>query len=642
MDHSRDNSTTVQKNSDTTRDQNERQVVTAVGGSTIQNVSQAIYKLVVSPWGLVAVAASLVIGLISAAVILKMNQPAPTVTPSPTFTPLPFPPAGKDETLVLIATFHRTEGVVDTDIHNEIRQAIENKAAKLGFSNLRVEVEPRQLRAEERKEAELLGKLYRASIVIWGVDTGVRTTVSFLNLKEPEFHAAEVAISETKRTQLANPDTYAEFVTDDLPSQLTFLSLFAIGQSYYIGENYEGAVAVVEEAVNSLPSDVSLPEGAAEAYFRLGWLYQGHVGNDEQAIAAYSKAIILDPQMVTAYSNRALAYIVQSLSDFTQGDLNAALVDLDKVIELAPDIARAYDNRGMVRLSLVVAQTIGTQVVFDSKTLDAAVADFSKAIELDPEYINSYINRGLVYYFRGDSYAAIADFAKVIELDPQRADVYHKRGNVYLSLGEPDMAIADFNTAIELEPDNVAIYYDQGLAHFEEGNLDAALADFDSGIKLESELAASHDDKKRGLSGPDEVTFEFSVYFAFAELTLDEAYYRRGTILGMKGKLNEAIADFNEAIELNPEYTDVYYNRGAARYTLGKLVSALADFDKAIELDPHYVDAYRGRGVVQRRLNNLDAALADFRIYLELQPDADDRETIGEWIAELEAELSNQ
>jgi hypothetical protein len=57
----------------------------------------------------------------------------------------------------------------------------------------------------------------------------VRVTVNYLNLKQPYFHAAEVQISETERTQLANPSAYARFVTSDLPGQLTFLSLFAIG-----------------------------------------------------------------------------------------------------------------------------------------------------------------------------------------------------------------------------------------------------------------------------------------------------------------------------------------------------------------------------------------------------------------------------
>jgi hypothetical protein len=54
-----------------------------------------------------------------------------------------------------------------------------------------------------------------------GADTSVRVTVNYLNLKQPYFHAAEVQISETERTQLANPSAYARFVTSDLPGQLT-------------------------------------------------------------------------------------------------------------------------------------------------------------------------------------------------------------------------------------------------------------------------------------------------------------------------------------------------------------------------------------------------------------------------------------
>ena len=90
------------------------------------------------------------------------------------------------------------------------------------------------LTADQQAEAEIVGKRYNASMVIWGEDTGVELIASFLNLREPEFDAADVDIQETQRTQLANPSQYAEFVTRELPGQLAFLALFAVGQTYVL------------------------------------------------------------------------------------------------------------------------------------------------------------------------------------------------------------------------------------------------------------------------------------------------------------------------------------------------------------------------------------------------------------------------
>jgi regulator of sirC expression with transglutaminase-like and TPR domain len=72
----------------------------------------------------------------------------------------------------------------------------------------------------------------------------------------------------------------------------------------------------------------------------------------------------------------------------------------------------------------------------------------------------------------------------------------------------------------------------------------------------------------------------------------------------------------------------------------GDLEGAIADDDQALQLDPNLAEAYEGRGLAYRELGNADAAMADFRRYLGLRPDAEDRAMFEEWIAELEAQLS--
>ena len=196
-----------------------------------------------------------------------VSHATPTPLPTRLTTPLPFAPAGEDETLILIATFHHTEGVADTDAHNEIRRAIEAAIAELEVTNLRVEVEPTRLTGDDQAEAKKLGERYGASMVIWGADTGVRVTVNFLNLKEPDYGAAAVQISETERTQLANPSAYARFITNDLPGQLTFLALFAVGQSYFTQTDYAAAIRVIDRAVAALPAQLARPKAQPRLIF---------------------------------------------------------------------------------------------------------------------------------------------------------------------------------------------------------------------------------------------------------------------------------------------------------------------------------------------------------------------------------------
>jgi Flp pilus assembly protein TadD len=73
-----------------------------------------------------------------------------------------------------------------------------------------------------------------------------------------------------------------------------------------------------------------------------------------------------------------------------------------------------------------------------------------------------------------------------------------------------------------------------------------------------------------------------------------------------------------------------------------KLEEAIADFTKAIELNPNDAAAYLNRGVAYSAHGNMVAAIADFRHCLKLQPDVENRAQIEQWIAEIEAELANR
>jgi lipoprotein NlpI len=81
--------------------------------------------------------------------------------------------------------------------------------------------------------------------------------------------------------------------------------------------------------------------------------------------------------------------------------------------------------------------------------LDGAVADYSRAIEIDPNYRDAYINRGNARSEKGDPDGAVADYSRAIEIDPKFAVAYSNRGNVFQAKGQFDQAVADFNDAMK-------------------------------------------------------------------------------------------------------------------------------------------------------------------------------------------------
>src|SRR5262249_35076918 len=101
---------------------------------------------------------------------------------------------------------------------------------------------------------------------------------------------------------------------------------------------------------------------------------------------------------------------------------------------------------------------------------------------------------------------------------------------------------------------------------------------------------------------------------------LANAHYNRGVAYKDKGDLDRAIADFTEAIRLNPRHVMALGNRGAAYSAKDDNDRAIADFNEAIRLDPNFADAYFNRGITYQDKGDLDRAIADYSEVIRLNP----------------------
>ena len=80
-----------------------------------------------------------------------------------------------------------------------------------------------------------------------------------------------------------------------------------------------------------------------------------------------------------------------------------------------------------------------------------AIKDFTKAIELNPQYAMAYYNRGLTYGRNlGNYQQAIKDYTKAIQLNPQDAMAYYKRGLAYAKSGDAQKALENLKIAAKL------------------------------------------------------------------------------------------------------------------------------------------------------------------------------------------------
>jgi tetratricopeptide (TPR) repeat protein len=98
------------------------------------------------------------------------------------------------------------------------------------------------------------------------------------------------------------------------------------------------------------------------------------------------------------------------------------------------------------------------------------------------------------------------------------------------------------------------------------------------------------------------------------------AYASRGTAYAKTGALDQALADFTAALNIEPNLADAYYNRGKVYYHMGEYNQALAGFNISIQLTPNDTWNYNERGITYAGLGRFEDARHDLEMALTLDP----------------------
>lgn len=237
---------------------------------------------------------------------------------------------------------------------------------------------------------------------------------------------------------------------------------------------------------------------------------------------------------------------------------------------------------------------------------------------------DTFERNGHKYYKQGDYEKAAYCFSMSIDVNKRNPDPYYYHGLCYFQLFDFEIAAADFWQVIRLDPDCSDAYRLLGLCYHQLGDLGHAkqyLSEALLRLAPDALLYAARGDVLSDLHQFDEAVAD---YDKAIELDPTDAmlFANRASIYAQLGDYQLAGRDAERALQLNPEDAIAYSVRGHLLMEQGYYEEAVADYTAVLTLAPAAPGAYYNRGCCLYQLNSLDEALHDFQqATKECEPD---------------------
>ncbi|MBV6624259.1 MAG: tetratricopeptide repeat protein [Rivularia sp. (in: Bacteria)] len=232
---------------------------------------------------------------------------------------------------------------------------------------------------------------------------------------------------------------------------------------------------------------------------------------------------------------------------------------------------------------------------------------------------SQWLERGNQLWRLNDNYQAVKAFDEVIKQKPSFVYLaYYGKG---LALSQSEEAIAALEEATRLKPDFFAAWKYLGENYRKLKQLDKALVAINKAIELQPQNPILYNQKYWVLFElKDDVSAEAAITEAIKLGPRAAFYSSRGTLYHVNQKWDLAIANYNRAIQINPEYAMTYHYRTIFYESREKWDLAIADYGKLIELKPKSSQYYSSRARLYEIQGKWDLALADYNKAIQVNP----------------------
>jgi tetratricopeptide (TPR) repeat protein/predicted Ser/Thr protein kinase len=335
----------------------------------------------------------------------------------------------------------------------------------------------------------------------------------------------------------------------------------------------KAALEEFDQVIKIRPKSVAGWKGRGDALFVLR-RYDG-------ALASYNKAIDLQPQDI---QTRSKILVNQGRILYYKGEYQKALENYENILDINPEEVEAWSGKGLAQLGLHKYSEaeisfkkvkdikpndpkIWQEIAFATQNLkgwEAAKKYFEEALEIytfflkkNPKDVISWTDKGAVLLKLNRPQEALDSFEQALKVDQNFYEALIGKGNALTILGKYQDARSAFDSAIKNNPKDYQVWYNRGLLMLQNiKDYKEALKSFNKSIEYKNDF-----------------------YHAWVGKGL--------TLLQMKDNqhdLNEALAAFDKAKDLNPNDPYIWDYRAEALKQLGKMKEAQESEQKAKKL----------------------------------------------------------
>ena len=256
------------------------------------------------------------------------------------------------------------------------------------------------------------------------------------------------------------------------------------------------------------------------------------------------------------------------------------------------------------------------QAALRDQQFDRAKKVYEQVVQLDPGSAQGHSNLGFALYRLGSYPHAIQEFQKALELDPRLDQTEVLLALSYFDTGQLQRAIPLLEKAYQTRKDDPDVAAHLGLAYLREKQDDKALVVLSHWAEIQPD-------------SPDALYFKgkASLYVAsstFARLTKvapdsNRTLQLKAEMLRQQGLAPAAINEYKKAIAQKPDEAGLHYALGTLYREVGRLDEALAEFNQELRITDDPLTYYL-IGDVYLQQNSIDRAQQSLLKALTIQP----------------------